>query len=1168
MNSINEFTPITDTEQLKFPKSNNNCEIYPNIGDTLVAVFDNLTIKDTFKAVYITLDEMIEGNRTGVIETYDGDYDNREIIAQARQLKYNIENDIDKENSTIAYKKLKTKIAVYVLQCCSFKGDEREDESVEHNQLYYFDIDDCAIEDPKEIIIKEYGDTSLVYMGRSMGGKGWGGLVWGRKCKNKEEYKYFSSILFKQFDLLIKETGKKTDSSCTNSSRVNCASQDPDLYYNPFNRTEFQFDESLAINVAYVNTDYESDKTPLDNVTLQRSIDYLLNLSIYDRLITHTPTKTARLNKISWQFNCAYAAFNPKKSDDENTYKATSLFLSLFPLQEKAEAKDSNGSFIIKSSEEDGDSYSIIKGIIKNKYNAKWNKHFDGGRRIYNLAVAHGFNIYTNKQYEKPNIDILNKTYIDYISTGEVIKYIKTNCFKKGKYTYVVAPTGTGKTKIIIETAIYLHHTGEQVVIVNPSADCTLQLVNDINKAAGYECAYALVGKENSTSEDDENKSIPQKFRDNVNKKIIVATQSAIAFLYDIGYELLKQYMIAENSIIFDESHTITSDMTYRADVCNTMYKIIDFAKLTKSPILAFSATPTKYDDLVWGDFDKLDFRKLVNFTNKVNIHIVYSENNDDKMQNLFKIGADSYNNKGKIIIRCNSIEKITIIHQKLIDSKLFRENSIKCLHAKNRKNDDNIEILDSLHNYSLIPDDCDILLTTSIIDTSLNILNDNITYIYIDSHKDTPETMTQAISRVRNAKDIYVLAINKEDNSIKIESKEKRVNNNYLSYKDTIDKVISQVHYADIDKNSYINSELDNLITLEGGVKYCNKTALACRLNTKFTAILNTPEKIQIIADRYRNNFIIKDTNDFFIAPKVTANQEEFAISFNEILKEKVIENKATNRQTVEDLIFLSSHKEDFFLKCYIEGLVSDECADILHIKIDNVTKTNTNKGRYIDTELKRVNNLIYHYGFLDWQEAVRFSFDVSNDIFGDIKLLKELIHICVGKTYHNPFQSINTKQVFDTYTLVCLFSNKLCNENMVLTVKQLKEELIKFLKVEHTEFNLTDFDSIVKKILDLIPYVIVIDNVKVTNDEGKRENRKKFIRIKSVAEIIDTLYELLKSKGVTKIQPVDKLINPDIAKLQEMFGDVINITKDTFHDFNVTWGDTSFNVSLFLEA
>jgi len=471
MQKINDYTPITQVELIKFPNSQEKHDL----SEIKIACYRSIQTTNVADIHFTTLAQAVDSFYNGKFNYNGVTVDTKDTCTKVREYQQYINSNINVEVNKKFKNSAKNSAMLIGWMVNSFDGDKRAANAVVHNSLMYFDIDGLIGDDTISKIITHFGD-SLVGIWRSISGNGIGAII---KVHNMtlDEYSTHYNALSKELYTLY---NINIDTQCKDICRMNYVSYDSNAKFWLTDRINYTFNHTYTpkITISSTNINYIPTYVKVDNIILANAIDYLADLvenkgtifiKHFDNTITSDGIYNLTLSKLS---NCLNAVYKNDVSDDDNIKDAFNLFIRLFPKRERKDplfnqynkpTLDAKGNVIypITDTLEDFDAVGKLKGFLAKK--DKWINAEDSGNGLINLAVAFGFSLYKATNTTATEVDILNTTYTDYISTPEVIRHIKNECFGAEKYTYIIAPTGTGKTKIIIETALYQHHTGYDI---------------------------------------------------------------------------------------------------------------------------------------------------------------------------------------------------------------------------------------------------------------------------------------------------------------------------------------------------------------------------------------------------------------------------------------------------------------------------------------------------------------------------------------------------------------------------------------------------------------------------------------------------------------------------------------------------------------------------------
>lgn len=331
----------------------------------------------------------------------------------------------------------------------------------------------------------------------------------------------------------------------------------------------------------------------------------------------------------------------------------------------------------------------------------------------------------------------------------------------------IVAPCGSGKTYFTFNTLIQGEKLENIIYLCDTrNLKSAVRLDNDYS----HLCRFYCKSDDNNIVQD--SKLI---FGEIIgDDKITVMTYAQFGLLaekYPNGFEKVKMIICdeAHQAIDYHRKFDNEESKTYE----NAINKINELSKQAK--VILLSATPEIIKLKRLNQENIFDFRAEPNIKRlKENMVIPYSTNKDIKrIIKDFKALTEQKNIKMLIYT-----DRITTV-KTIVDSCYsigLRANGLWSLNNKeNAMSTHQLEVLDSVVKDGLIPDNVDILIINASLQTGINIKNNDIDWVLVNSTNKT--TQIQARSRVR--KDIDRLYLKSDDAEISndIELDEKWLN-------------------------------------------------------------------------------------------------------------------------------------------------------------------------------------------------------------------------------------------------------------------------------------------------------------------------------------------------------------------------------------------------------
>lgn len=334
------------------------------------------------------------------------------------------------------------------------------------------------------------------------------------------------------------------------------------------------------------------------------------------------------------------------------------------------------------------------------------------------------------KQELQGKIEVL--TYEEYISERiDKLKYFMDN----HKKIFLVAPTGGGKTKTVIEL---MHYYPDSLnVLLTPSV-----VQNKQNKGE-YGREYQI-----------------QSFTGNDS----IIRSNFISATYDKA-ELLTEYLKGRDiklNLFIDEDHLMVEASNYR------MKAIKSVAELTKraDKVVYMTATPNNVRDLLEHDIE-IRFEPKVKKNNYSNAQVLYFDKKGAEATLVNHIYLYSKGDR-KTILFLDDKEQLQTMKNILV-KKGFTDDEVAIISSENRDS----KAYQGIINNSLIDDETKVVLATSVLEVGTNINNTNVNvFVYIPkADRLNFNSIEQKIARLRkpgfNFLRICLVDREKEDNKI-----------------------------------------------------------------------------------------------------------------------------------------------------------------------------------------------------------------------------------------------------------------------------------------------------------------------------------------------------------------------------------------------------------------
>ncbi|HEY5588258.1 MAG TPA: DEAD/DEAH box helicase family protein [Candidatus Paceibacterota bacterium] len=409
--------------------------------------------------------------------------------------------------------------------------------------------------------------------------------------------------------------------------------------------------------------------------------------------------------------------------------------------------------------------------------------------------------------------------------------------FNRDGLNILKAPTGSGKTIATLLCAVsYVDsHKDYIVVLLTPNRS---QSEQNSNKRIGS------IGIENDINNlritNTNEIGCYTKFDDVIGivggvdiNDIDLKHTKIVSCVYDRAKELIN-YLAAENKkiiCIIDEAHEIYKSYNYRGNAINSMLEATK-NKNIKNLIYMTATTDvlTINRDTKFNNFTNFTIKNRAKNTDKLKIYR-YEKNYQETLLKYIIDNLEEAKNKEeklKIILRFNSKNDALLFK----DSVLTKYNVI-CITSESKNECDEYKSIVENETFG----ECDVLITTSLMDSGVSIQNKyNTIWIFVSTHRELDiDNIKQSFNRCRNKYKEAVLFIKNSVryNSIAIKQREKntlealtqiisafkklgdsngsiRVKINTLLELDKDTEMAQMVTYVDIDEN--LNLSINNI--------------------------------------------------------------------------------------------------------------------------------------------------------------------------------------------------------------------------------------------------------------------------------------------------------------------------------------------------------------------
>lgn len=525
---------------------------------------------------------------------------------------------------------------------------------------------------------------------------------------------------------------------------------------------------------------------------------------------------------------------------------------------------------------------SIIHFLIKydnTSYN-EWNGYFNTAQ---NYIKRNRFNeemikiaFYYIKKASVSNINFIKKKYVyegfHTDTSFSVNKYLtESDNVYKALRQYIIdndkvllqAPTGSGKSKFAVKLANELFQNDSNKFIVI-TAD-TIALAKQISSS--YELklicgdTIKILGKPKNCG-------------------VYVSTYDGLKHFHKIDF------------LIVDEAHQLVNAISYRKDAINVLNEWIN-----KTKTLAITATP-KYLFPLMGNFKFIEISVSDKIKNK---YLIYRKEKSSIEKKVLDIIINNPLDGSKAFVYINSKDKLMKIKSYL--NKNHPEYRVVIINSltKEEKGNFNTSLdyicLASIQDNSLVPDNVDIILATSILQNGINILNENISYVITNELEET--NLIQFVARFRKGvKDnIFLLADTLDDNIINPLGYTEYIYRTKALSSNCYDFNKNQTHKSDVEFSLYNKKEKALVLNYDTNSYEINPFRIAFDIweRNRFIYRKNPNLLLDAIQDNVLN-IEMSDTNVKSISQYYTTNTLNLSSFKNIEMKIKMEKDKNRN--------------------------------------------------------------------------------------------------------------------------------------------------------------------------------------------------------------------------------------------------------------------------------
>ncbi len=344
----------------------------------------------------------------------------------------------------------------------------------------------------------------------------------------------------------------------------------------------------------------------------------------------------------------------------------------------------------------------------------------------------------------------------------------------------LVAPTGTAKTFSMLSKDMSFRILAKKYPNRIFIIACPNRIQNEQNKM--FYKVFCLVGGAKATD---------------INTNIIT-------MVYEKANEAMKEFIVnsgKEVTLIIDEGHQLVSSINYRKE----SIKALEELSIKSFNTVHLTATPRVLEDLYhYNSKIKFEFKDEDGSCTIEKLYIMPVEDVEGSL--IYQIKA--INKKGKqVLVLINSNESITQ-YKEILEGAGLKVGAV----TRQRKKDN--EVYDSIVKDSIIPNDYDVVLATSLLECGTNINNINIVPIFVVSQANyfDLDKAEQGFARLRKKNEYGVLLIKKYELG----------ENNKIIDKETIKKTLRfKLEKTCRDMNELIDFFLNRGYSKDDAVSY-----------------------------------------------------------------------------------------------------------------------------------------------------------------------------------------------------------------------------------------------------------------------------------------------------------------------------------------------------------
>ncbi|RTL04061.1 DEAD/DEAH box helicase [Candidatus Dependentiae bacterium] len=649
----------------------------------------------------------------------------------------------------------------------------RTDENMVGSGFMFFDIDKIDnIQETKDKLL-ELLPRYLVAAWTSVSGKGIGGIIKINENINQTEY----IALYNQLSKYLADNDIIIDPACKNIGRINYVTYDPTVLINLDNQDlknykltkplkteeeeDAEFDALLNEIDEYINDKDKCEKILMcqENDDIDKIIEALANkVANEDYIICNNNYKDRNGNVVSPYEQFIMLCGNTFTYLNGNFDASETVICALMGL-----GRDRLNNYGL----EKVDKYKVRSTLHSlnnnNRRSEYYKQYFYKQAKLAGIRIAkssYSLNLLEEKLAKQPVKIEEIKEITGYVSTNENIVSIGSQ-LASNPYLYLQAPTGSGKTDMMLKLALSYIYYDQVQIIVTPSVDAAFEISGKGNVLAeknGEPSKFeVLVGDANAkqfNNLDIEKLSI--RFNDAFDaKSIIVTTSSALKAIMDLREgSMLNSLAKKISKLYIDEAHILISE-DFRDKSSDSLLKLIDAMKMInevtlsnsgeefKNIILA-SATPTFFDNILFTDFKVIDYITNYKYTTNLNFNSYEFETAKEAKENCFNFCVEQIKKGRKVILRYNAKSGLKKLKEIFIKDAGLTEDEIYLFSSEDKQDFIKFKAAKCMNR---------LILTTSAIDTSIDIMDDNVDYVMCEDNvvKISVEQIIQATARLRN---------------------------------------------------------------------------------------------------------------------------------------------------------------------------------------------------------------------------------------------------------------------------------------------------------------------------------------------------------------------------------------------------------------------------------